>query len=144
MPRGPARREARALPHPRGGPRPDPGQHRARPTACARSDVAEANTCRLDQPAGRGDRADHPHRPPARRGRPLATASPAARPPLPPEADGLDKAVRVSYRIKPGDTLAAIASQYGTTVRDLQSWNGLRGSRIAAGDTLTIYTSRKF
>ena len=44
------------------------------------------------------------------------------------------------HRIRPGDTLASIAAQYGTTVRDLQTWNGLRGSRIAAGDVLTIYT----
>ncbi|MBI3932981.1 MAG: transglycosylase SLT domain-containing protein [Acidobacteria bacterium] len=50
------------------------------------------------------------------------------------------EAVRIRYRIKPGDTLTAIASQYGTTVRNLQSWNGLRGSRIAVGGTLTIYT----
>jgi membrane-bound lytic murein transglycosylase D len=47
----------------------------------------------------------------------------------------------VRYRIRPGDTLSSIASQYGTTVRELQSWNGLRGSRIAAGELLTIYTS---
>ena len=51
---------------------------------------------------------------------------------------------RVSYRIKPGDTLAGIASQYGTTVENLQSWNGLRGTRIAAGSLLTIYTNKKF
>lgn len=50
--------------------------------------------------------------------------------------------VKVSYTIRPGDTLAAIASQYGTTIQALQSWNGLRGSRIVAGDSLTIYTSR--
>jgi membrane-bound lytic murein transglycosylase D len=56
----------------------------------------------------------------------------------------LAKAVRVQYRIKPGDTLAIIASQYGTTVRDLQAWNGLHGTRIAAGNTLTIFTPRKF
>lgn len=49
---------------------------------------------------------------------------------------------RVSYRIKPGDTLAAIATQYGTTVHDLRTWNRLRGSSIAAGATLTIYTNR--
>ena len=47
-----------------------------------------------------------------------------------------DGAVR--YRIQPGDTLASIAAQHGTTVRELQAWNGLRGSRIAAGDVLTI------
>jgi membrane-bound lytic murein transglycosylase D len=61
----------------------------------------------------------------------------------PPPAD-LGKTVRVSYRIKPGDTLGTIASQYGTTVRDLEVWNGLRSTRIAAGEVLTIFTSRKF
>jgi membrane-bound lytic murein transglycosylase D len=46
----------------------------------------------------------------------------------------------VRYRIQPGDTLGSIAAQYGTTVRDIQAWNHLRGTRIAAGDVLTIYT----
>lgn len=49
---------------------------------------------------------------------------------------------RIRYVIKRGDTLIDIAEQHRTTVRDLQSWNRLRGSRIAAGDTLTIYTNR--
>jgi membrane-bound lytic murein transglycosylase D len=60
---------------------------------------------------------------------------------LPAETSGR---VRIRYQIKPGDTLGAIAWQYGTTIENLKSWNGLRGARIAAGDTLTIYTSRKF
>jgi membrane-bound lytic murein transglycosylase D len=47
---------------------------------------------------------------------------------------------RVRYRIKPGDTLTAIAAEYGVTVSELRSWNNLRGSMIAAGSTLTIYT----
>jgi membrane-bound lytic murein transglycosylase D len=51
------------------------------------------------------------------------------------------EARQVRYRIRPGDTLASIASQYGTTVQELQSWNRLRGSKIAAGDVLTIYRS---
>jgi D-gamma-glutamyl-meso-diaminopimelic acid endopeptidase CwlS/peptidoglycan endopeptidase LytE len=50
----------------------------------------------------------------------------------------------VSYTIKPGDTLATIATQYGTTVQNLQAWNGLRSSRIVAGNVLTIFTARKF
>jgi len=50
--------------------------------------------------------------------------------------------VRIRYTVRPGDTLGGIAEQYRTTVRDLQSWNGLRGSRIAAGKTLTIYQGR--
>jgi membrane-bound lytic murein transglycosylase D len=53
----------------------------------------------------------------------------------PAEAPG-----RVRYRIQPGDTLASIAAQYGTTVRVLQASNRLHGSRIAAGDVLTIDT----
>jgi peptidoglycan lytic transglycosylase D len=65
----------------------------------------------------------------------LRPSRPAAQAPAP---------VRVSYRIRPGDTLGSIASQYGISVRDLQSWNGLKGTTIAAGDTLTIYTTRKF
>ncbi len=70
-------------------------------------------------------------------------AGPSAAPAAPAPASDAGP-TRISYRIKPGDTLASIASQYGTTVRDLQSWNRLHGSSIAAGNTLTIYTTRKF
>jgi membrane-bound lytic murein transglycosylase D len=59
-------------------------------------------------------------------------------------ADAGDSSQRIRYRIKPGDTLAAIATEYGTTVQSLQQWNGLRGTRIPAGGLLTIYTTRKF
>ena len=50
-----------------------------------------------------------------------------------------DRRGPVKHHIQPGDTLTAIAAQYGTTVRDLQTWNGLRGSTIAAGEVLTIH-----
>jgi len=50
--------------------------------------------------------------------------------------------IRVTYRIRPGDTLGAIAERYGTTVRELQSWNGLRGTRITAGRMLTIFARK--
>jgi membrane-bound lytic murein transglycosylase D len=74
---------------------------------------------------------------------PAPAAAPAvARQEAPPTPPDLSKATRVSYRIKPGDTLGTIASQYGTTVRDLEVWNGLHSTRIAAGDTLTIFTTR--
>lgn len=46
----------------------------------------------------------------------------------------------VSYRVKRGDTLTAIASTFGVTVRDLKKWNSLRGTRIVVGQELIIYT----
>ncbi len=42
------------------------------------------------------------------------------------------------YLIRNGDTLAAIASRFGVTVKQLQAWNGLRGTRITAGKRLVV------
>ncbi|HET8645904.1 MAG TPA: transglycosylase SLT domain-containing protein, partial [Vicinamibacteria bacterium] len=51
--------------------------------------------------------------------------------------------VRVSYRIKAGDTLTRIAARFKTTVGDILTWNkGLRASRLATGELLTVYTHR--
>jgi LysM repeat protein len=44
----------------------------------------------------------------------------------------------VEYRIRPGDTLGGIAERFGVTASDLRSWNKMRGSRIVAGETLTV------
>jgi len=74
---------------------------------------------------------------------PRASAAPAASRASLSEAASR-RTIRIQYRIKPGDTLGAIAAQHGTTVRELQSWNRLRGTRIVAGDVITIYTARKF
>lgn len=46
---------------------------------------------------------------------------------------------RVHYRIRRGENLAGIARKYGVTVADIRGWNGLRGDRINAGQTLTLY-----
>jgi membrane-bound lytic murein transglycosylase D len=43
-----------------------------------------------------------------------------------------------TYRIKAGDNLGAIASKFDTDVALLQEVNGIHGSDIHAGDTLTI------
>ena len=48
--------------------------------------------------------------------------------------------VRIQYRVKPGDTLTAIAARYRATVHELMSWNKLAGPQLAAGNTLTVYT----
>jgi membrane-bound lytic murein transglycosylase D len=55
-------------------------------------------------------------------------------------ASGAAGRTRIQYRIKPGDTLTAIAARYRTTVQELMSWNNLTGPQLAAGNLLTVYT----
>lgn len=43
------------------------------------------------------------------------------------------------HKIKSGETLGTIAAKYGVRVKDIQSWNGLRNTKIAAGKQLKIY-----
>jgi len=51
-----------------------------------------------------------------------------------------DSGRRITYKVRRGDTLVTIASRYKTTVQQLKVWNRLRGTRLAAGDTLTVYS----
>ncbi len=44
----------------------------------------------------------------------------------------------VNYTVRPNDTLSEIASSFNVSVRQIQQWNNLRGSRIYVGQTLTI------
>ena len=44
----------------------------------------------------------------------------------------------VTYKVKKGDTLYAIAKKHNTTVEDLQRFNNLRDTNIAVGQTLVI------
>ena len=43
------------------------------------------------------------------------------------------------YKIKSGDTLSSIAEKLGVRVKDIQQWNGMSNTRIAAGKQLKIY-----
>ncbi len=105
-------------------------------------DIADANGLSLQRRLAVGTELIIPIAP---RGKtpPVRQAAQTSPPPakVPPADLAESKPGRISYTIKPGDTLTAIASQYGTTIRDLQAWNGLHGTRIAAGSTLTIYTT---
>lgn len=49
-----------------------------------------------------------------------------------------DAAAEVRYRVRRGDALWTIARKHGTTVERLRSANDLRGSRIYAGQVLTV------
>lgn len=42
------------------------------------------------------------------------------------------------YRIRRGDTLGVLARRFGVSVKELQAWNNLRGTRITAGDSLIV------
>lgn len=47
---------------------------------------------------------------------------------------------KLSYhKIRSGETLSTIAARYHVSVKQLQNWNGLRNSKIAAGKRLKIY-----
>lgn len=43
------------------------------------------------------------------------------------------------HKIRSGETLGSIARRYGVTVKQIQSWNGMRNTKIAAGKRLKIY-----
>lgn len=54
-----------------------------------------------------------------------------------------DQPVKISYRVKRGDTLVSIARVFSTTVASLKTWNRIPGSQIRAGERLTIYTTAR-
>ena len=43
------------------------------------------------------------------------------------------------YTIRSGDTLGSIAKRYHVTIKQLQQWNGIKGTNIRAGRKLKIY-----
>lgn len=48
---------------------------------------------------------------------------------------------RITYEVRPGDTIIEIADRHDVWVRDLRDWNNLNGHVIRVGQELTIYTS---
>jgi membrane-bound lytic murein transglycosylase D len=46
---------------------------------------------------------------------------------------------RIVHTVRRGETLTKIAGRYQVSVADLRSWNGLKGSRIYAGQKLAVY-----
>ena len=47
----------------------------------------------------------------------------------------------VIYRVKSGDVLGGIASNYGVSVKQLKEWNGLKGTMIRVGQKLKIHAN---
>jgi len=48
---------------------------------------------------------------------------------------------RMEYRIRPGDSLAAISRRFQVDIVDVQRWNALPDHSIRAGETLTLYVA---
>jgi membrane-bound lytic murein transglycosylase D len=110
----------------------------ARGLRVARTDLAEANDLRVTARLSPGQQLIVPHEPVV-----LMTGGASSGPPLAASAGTsvLPELVRVTYTVRRGDTLGSIARQFGTSVAFLQSWNGLRGTRILMHQSLTIYTA---
>ncbi len=49
-------------------------------------------------------------------------------------------AQEITYTVRRGDTLDAIARRHGVSLRDVRAWNSLSSSRIYPGDKLTLHT----
>lgn len=57
--------------------------------------------------------------------------------------DGNDKSTNTSYSVKSGDTLWAIANQYGVSVSQMKSWNNLTSNTIHVGQKLVLSASKQ-
>jgi nucleoid-associated protein YgaU len=72
-------------------------------------------------------------------GAPMADDAPRPRAAAQPVAKVVDNSVKtVTYRVKRGDTLFAIAQLFDTTVAKIKSLNRLQSNRITPGTRLKI------
>jgi len=122
----------------------------ARKLKVNRVDLAEANQLRVTSRVRAGQSLIIPRAPAtvlaARTDRPsppvLATSESFAAGADDAPAVKSGQVTRTTYRVRRGDTLSSIARLFNTTVAKIRAWNGMKGSRIAAGDRLTIFANR--
>ncbi len=57
-----------------------------------------------------------------------------------PSAEDMNE--RTIHRVRSGESLGVIGEKYGVSVRQIQNWNGLRGTTIRVGQRLIIYPRR--
>ncbi len=46
---------------------------------------------------------------------------------------------KIKHKVKSGETMLAIANQYGVTSTQIKRWNGMKSNRVSSGRVLTIY-----
>ncbi len=56
------------------------------------------------------------------------------------DASGGGRLVRLSYRVRRGDTVDRVADRFGVTPVELRGWNRISGNRLAVGRRLVIHT----
>ena len=66
------------------------------------------------------------------------SSSTIARRPSPAVSAKADDPNVIKYKVESGDTLGHIAEKYNTSVKDIKRLNGLRSSKIVAGNVLLI------
>ncbi len=121
----------------------------ARRFGVSRTDVAEANNLRTRSRLRPGQQLLIPRAPATllaartERAAPAAVASRA----IASRAESAaittpTEVVRVTYRVKRGDTLFSIAQLFDTSVAKIKTWNRLSSNRIAPGAKLKILAAR--
>jgi membrane-bound lytic murein transglycosylase D len=110
----------------------------ARQFKITRADLAGANNVKITAKLQAGQVLLIPRTPatltPSKPTAPAPAASAPAR-----AAASTATGTPVTYRVKPGDTLYAIARQFDTTIAQIKQWNQLRSDAINVGTMLTIY-----
>jgi membrane-bound lytic murein transglycosylase D len=118
----------------------------ARKLRVNRTDLAEANYIRVASKVPAGQKLLIPRMPSATLLARAAAGTPADAAETPaaaePEDDTTDDTERITYRVRAGDTLFAIARRYGMTVEGLKSLNSLRSNALRIGTRLLVESSR--
>ncbi len=57
--------------------------------------------------------------------------------------DNVPGKMKMTYKVRSGDNLGAIADRFGVRVGDLRQWNRIKGSNIRAGQKLIVFVSKR-
>ena len=79
----------------------------------------------------------------ARRSTPVVQAGLGSAPASTPRASTASASRRTVHTVRRGDTLSGLANRYGTSVRSIQDWNRLSGTRITVGQQLIVYPNER-
>jgi len=118
----------------------------ARKLRVNRTDLAEANYLRVASKVSAGQKLLIPRMPSAAllaraaARQPVAAQATAEAVEISAEAD--EETATVTYRVRSGDTLSAIAKRHGTTVDNLKALNNLRSSALKIGTRLLVQSNR--